>query len=281
MKKIISLVLVIFISGKIFSQDTLPKFTLANRGEKVTISWINPFHNLSQLNIQRSYDSLKNFATVYSATSPQLPQNGFTDTKPAYNKVFYRIFFALEGGTYFFSKSKRAEGTGLTIDFSAGQKDAPNTRDLTNNVFSNIVSTNRKLITIKMKDVVYQQLSVKAFLNFKDSILRQTKDTLYAINDSLVGLNPYIVREVFKTSSFVFINKDGFINVSLPIGNERKYTVRFFEEDGTSLFEIRNAKESPLLLDKSNFVHAGWFLFELYEDNKLKEKNKLFVPKDF
>jgi len=36
-----------------------------------------------------------------------------------------------------------------------------------------------------------------------------------------------------------------------------------------------------LTLDKSNFIHAGWFKFELYEDGQLKEKNKLLIPKDF
>ena len=34
------------------------------------------------------------------------------------------------------------------------------------------------------------------------------------------------------------------------------------------------------VLDKTNFVHAGWFTYELYEDEKLKEKNKFQLQKD-
>lgn len=281
MKKIISLILVLFTTATLFSQDTLPKFTLAERGDRVTISWTNPYQSLVQLNVQRSYDSLKNFSTIYSATSPELPQNGYTDVKPATNRIFYRIFYVLEGGSYFFSKSKRATGTTYTGTATNEERDVPVTRDLTNGAFTNIVPGDKRIVTVKINQAAVRRLSVNAFRNFRDSILRQTKDTLYLMNDSLVGVSPYRMIEAYKTSAYVYINKDGYINVAVPFVNEKKYSLKFFEEDGTPLFEIHNVKDSPLILDKANFIHAGWFLFELYEDNKLKEKNRLYVPKDF
>ena len=281
MKKFLSLILVIFITGRIFSQETLPSFTLSERGDRVTISWINPYQNLVQLNVQRSYDSTKNFSTIYSATSPELPQNGYTDVRPATNRIFYRIFYVQEGGSYFFSKVKRAGESTSPATSAKDIKDVPVSRDLTNGSFTNIVPGDKRIVTIKIKDTVFRLLSVNAFRNFRDSILHQTKDTLYSINDSLVGLSPYKMLEAYKASVYVYINKEGYINVSVPLVNEKKYSLKFFEENGTALFEIHNVKESPLILDKANFVHAGWFLFELYEDNKLKEKNRLYVPKDF
>jgi hypothetical protein len=96
-----------------------------------------------------------------------------------------------------------------------------------------------------------------------------------------VGLSRYVAKEEFRTSSYVYLNRDGYINISLPSINQKKYNIKFFEENGTSLFEIKNVKESPLIIDKASFVHAGWFLFELYEDDKLKEKNRFYLPKDF
>lgn len=281
MKRVISLVLVIFIANNIFGQDTLPHFTLTETGERVTISWVNPYPNVVQLNVQRSYDSIKNFSTVYSAISPQLPQNGYTEVKPATSRVFYRIFYSMQGGAYFFSKSKRAAGVSYSSTAGNVPKSAPSSRDFTNPTLSNIIAGDKRLITIKIKDVVYKQISINVFRSFKDSVLRLTKDTLYSINDSTVSLGQYRLAEAFKTSSYIFINKDGFINVSLPQVKEKKYHLKFFEEDGSTLFEIPNVMESPLILDKANFVHSGWFQFELYEDNKLKERNKLYVPKDF
>ena len=262
-------------AGRSLSQDTLPEFTIVERGDKVIISWTNPYENLVQLNVQRSYDSLKYYSTIFSAPSPELPQNGYTDTKKPSNRVYYKIFYVLQGGSYTFTKVKRANGA--NADVSSGT----NERDIDNLNLLNVVPGDKRVVTIKIKEVVFKQLSINAFRNFRDSILHLTKDTLFAVNDSLVGLNPYTGPANWKASVYIFINKDGYINISVPLEGEKKYNVKFFEENGTSLFDIKNIKESPLIIDKSNFVHAGWFLFELYEDNKLKEKNKLYLPKDF
>lgn len=269
------------VAGRIFSQDTLPRFTLTERGDRVTISWVNNYHSLIQLNVQRSYDSLKNFTTIYSAASPELPQNGYTDVKPVTTRVFYRIFYVATGGSYFFTKSKRATTSGLGVTPTEITRDNSGLRDMTNIIFANVVPGDKRMITVKMKDVVFRRVSVNTFRNLKDSILRLTKDTLYAINDTLVTLNQFQTIAAYRTSLYIYVNRDGFINISLPLVNEKKYSVKFFEENGGALFEIANVKESPLILDKSNFIHSGWFHFELYEDNKLKEKNKLFIPKDF
>lgn len=272
MKKFPILLFVFFIAAKSFSQDTLPGFTIVERGDKIIISWTNPYQNIVQLNIQRSYDSLKFYSTIFSSPSPEIPQNGYTDTKKPANRVYYRIFYVLQGGQYFFSRAKRASGA--TIDFSAS-------RDINNSNLLNVVKGDKRVVTVKIRDVVFKRLSINAFRNFRDSILHLTKDTLFAVNDSLVGVSPYTGQENFKTSPFIYVSKEGYINISLPATPEKKYSIKFFEENGSPLFEINKVKESSLIIDKSNFVHAGWFLFELYEDNKLKEKNKLYLPKDF
>jgi hypothetical protein len=281
LKKTLCLILVLFATGTIFGQDTLPKFTLVERGGRVIISWTNPFTNVVQLNVQRSYDSLKYFTTIFSPTSPGLPQNGYSDTRKPVKRIFYRIFYVLEGGSYFFTRVKRADGTesGAVQDFNRAaevRKSRDNTPD-----YSNVVPGDTRVITVKIKDTLLGQLSINSFRNFKDSILRTTQDTLYSINDTLVGLSRYVAKEEFRTSSYVYLNRDGYINISLPSINQKKYNIKFFEENGTSLFEIKNVKESPLIIDKASFVHAGWFLFELYEDDKLKEKNRFYLPKDF
>ena len=56
--------------------------------------------------------------------------------------------------------------------------------------------------------------------------------------------------------------------------------MKFFEEDGTPAFDINKITEPYLTLEKVNFTHAGLFNFELYDDGKLIEKHKVYVPKD-
>ena len=274
MKRFISLYILflIAIAGKAIGQDTLPDFTVLERGEKVTISWANPYSDIIQLNVQRSFDSLKFYTTIYSATSPQLPQNGFTENKMPTNKIYYRIFYVFEGGAYFFTPAKRV---GVPSTFSTAS------RDIKNPNFSNINPFDKRIVTIRLRDSIYRQIPAYNFRMFRDSILRQTKDTLYAINDSLVVLKVFFAKELWRPSLYVYANKDGLINIALPLIRDRKYRIKFFEEDGKFLFDINNIRESPIILDKTNFIHAGWFKFELYEEDKLKEKNKFYLPRDF
>jgi hypothetical protein len=79
----------------------------------------------------------------------------------------------------------------------------------------------------------------------------------------------------------VYTNKEGYVFINLPDAPQKKYSLKFFEEDGSFLFEIKNIKDKGLTLDKANFYHAGWFNFELYNDEKLVEKHKFYLSKMF
>ena len=35
-----------------------------------------------------------------------------------------------------------------------------------------------------------------------------------------------------------------------------------------------------LIIEKVNFIRSGWYRFELYDNGKIVEKNKFFIPKD-
>lgn len=103
--------------------------------------------------------------------------------------------------------------------------------------------------------------------------------------DSLTSPNPNHTKP--KTISFtpslhVFTNRDGYVRINLPDEEKsKKYTIKFFEDDGNFLFELKEIKEKDFKLDKTNFYHAGWFRFELYENGKLMEKHKFYLEKDF
>ena len=92
---------------------------------------------------------------------------------------------------------------------------------------------------------------------------------------------PEPVNPGFVPSPFVYTNKEGYVFINLPDAPQKKYSLKFFEEDGSFLFEIKNIKDKGLTLDKANFYHAGWFNFELYNDEKLVEKHKFYLSKMF
>lgn len=99
------------------------------------------------------------------------------------------------------------------------------------------------------------------------------------VKDSVVVVEPPKPTG-FVPSKRVFTGKDNNVVLSIPEAANKKYTVKFFDEAGDFIFEITKIKEPYLLVDKVNFMHAGWFFFELYENEKLLEKHKFFVPKD-
>jgi hypothetical protein len=142
-----------------------------------------------------------------------------------------------------------------------------------------------KVLFVKRRDSVIMKLAGNQVRRFSDSLVKQTKDTLYFVNADTLQIKPYIEvykepKEVYKISPYVFIAKDGNITIALADFSHKKYFVAFFENDNTPVLEVKDIKDAQLIIDKTNFGHSGWFRFELYEDGKLKEKNKLLLPRE-
>ena len=195
------------------AQDTLPHISVIQISNKVLISWTNPFTSLTTINIQRSYDSLKNFTTIGSVLNVKAKTNGFVDAKEFLPPQYYRLFISFEGGTYIFTKSHRPG-----------------------------------------------------------------KDTLKTVSE--IKEVQQTVKTWFVPSKLVYTGRDNNVIIALPDAEKKKYSIKFFEEDGSPVFELKKITESYLTLDKVNFLHAGLFNFEIYSDGVLLEKHKVYIPKD-
>ena len=273
MKLFLKITIVVFIifssASALYAQQikaALPQFGLQIIGkDRVRISWVNPYgEDLIQINVQRSYDSIHGYKTVFSTPSPELPENGFIEPYYPGVKVYYRIFYMLSSNAYFFTKIKNTISSILTDSIAA-----------------QLAATN-DTVTIKTEDTILVRLPYSQFLKFKDSVYAKTKDSLLLLSNDTVLLKPYIYNGPWRASVYLFTDRSGIINLKLPMAKEKVYSLRVLEMDNkTPVFSIKRVTEPDLMIDKTNFLHAGWFLFELYEDNKLKERNKLFVQKEF
>ena len=212
------------ISATLHAQDTLPKFSVKNVGNKrIIIGWVNNYSNVTQISVQRSFDSLTGFKTILTVTDPLSPQNGFVDNNPTNDHMFYRLYIMKDQGHFLFSESKKP-----------------------------VFDTSAKLVA-KLNTVPEPQVQV--------------------LKNNPPGFIP---------SQYVFTHADGYVNINLPDDEKpKKYSVKFFDEEGVFLFEIKEVKERNFKIDRTNFYHAGWFRFELYEDGKLVEKHKFLLEKDF
>ncbi len=142
-----------------------------------------------------------------------------------------------------------------------------------------------KILVVKRRDSIIMLLAGNLVRRFSDSLVKQTKDTLLFVNSDTLQIKPYLEiykepKEVYKLSPFIFTTKDGNVTISLADYNHKNYFVAFYETDTTLVLQVKDIKYPMLIIDKTNFGHSGWFRFELYEDGKLKEKNKLFIPRE-
>ncbi|HTR28022.1 MAG TPA: hypothetical protein VMH27_02060 [Puia sp.] len=288
-------------------QDTLPRFTVTARGPgKILISWHNRYPVVTQISIQRSSDSLRDFTTLLTVPDPTLPENGAVDSKAPHPNFFYRLFVVFNNGQYLFTGSHRPQSNPVESEVVV-REDKAAEKVLAKAVEPRIVFVDpggaRKPASIKNPvaargsvpisdmaftsiyvrrgDKVIGQISSRQIQSFRDSVLNRTRDTLVFIDGDTLMIKPFVAPEVYKVSTYVYTGRYGNIHVSLPEAARRHYSVRFFDESNRLLFELADIKDPALILDKTNFHHAGWFRFELYDGDQLKEKNKLFIPKDF
>ena len=209
-------------------QDTLPHFSVKNAGgNRVIIGWINTIADMKQISIQRSHDSLRNYKTILSVADPKAIQNGFVDAQAPNDHMYYRIFYVVGDGMFFFTEAKRP-----------------------------VIDTTRAGI--------------------------EGQNNLTLINGNGVVKESAVVKKPSYIPSFyVYTKNDGNVFLNLPNADKDEYRIKFFEESGALLFEIKDIKETGVVLDKANFHRSGWYHFELFKDDKVIEKHRFFIPKSF
>jgi hypothetical protein len=244
-------VLLLLASAK--AEDSLPHFTVKERNGMVIIGWLNPHPELTQLIIQRSVDSLTGFRSIVSMPDPTSVSNGYVDKKPGVSNSYYRIYYVNPGGRYLFTAAQKPmKESSTTTRNEPLMRPAIEIKDDTNHANGKNGLTPDKAIKLK-------------------------RETSIGIN--LTGkIDDNISENVFTPSGLIFTNNEGNLIIALPDVNRKKFTLRVFKEDGTPLFNMRNIKEPQLLIDRSNFLHSGWFKYDLYEDERLREQNKFFIP---
>jgi hypothetical protein len=282
------------------AQGILPDFSVVTKGnQKVIISWAHNYPIVTQISVQRSKDSTRGFATILSMADPTAPQNGIVDAKAPDAKQFYRLFIVLDNGKFVFTRSKRPFWDTVRVIMNK-QQPAENARrviitesvtpkqaeEIKEKLLPGPSTTGvkapepEKFYFIKKRDTLVATINAKELKKFRDSVVTKTKDTIAFSSADTILLKPFVPKEIFKPSKYVYTERDGNISINLPNAGQHHYSIKFFNEKSVFLFDITEVKETALLVDKVNFLHSGWYRFELYEDGKLKETHKFFIPKE-
>lgn len=266
-KKYVLLVWICCMSTALLAQPALPDFNIMKGPKQQTVlSWKNNFgERLKVLNIQRSTDSVKGFRTIYSVNNLTLAANAYTDNKPATGADYYRLYYMLTNGSYYFTKAKKI-ATGFVPDNLLGQLN------------------NSKMITVAGANP--RKLEFRQLQHLRDSVINNTSDSLYFVNDSTIQYVKYnavaamanSTTELRPVSKFLYLNADGYIVLKFPERDLSDYSMTIYKQNGTSvLFKIPRFEDSELILSKSSFLHTGWYPYEIYKDGKLLERSRLEI----
>ncbi|MEO7307261.1 MAG: hypothetical protein ABIR78_01820 [Ferruginibacter sp.] len=259
---------IIFSSGNLFAQDTLPAFTVKNSKGKISVSWQNNYSKeVKGITIQSSFDSLKKYSSLKTVPNPADAVNGFFDTDVPYEKMFYRLFIVFDSGVYFFTPSKRPE---IDPKFDL-QKSLTKIREANKAIATASNKTDKIVIPVPRKEETANSKSPKP-AKPEGQPISQTEEVKPEI---IIKKEP-----VSTVSRYIYTAKDNNIVINLPDFSTNKYLVKFYDEENRSLFELNKITEGFLIIEKVNFLHAGWFFFEIYKNEALLEKNKFYIPKD-
>ncbi len=79
---------------------------------------------------------------------------------------------------------------------------------------------------------------------------------------------------------FIGHGKNDEVIISFPAALIGRYSIRFYDGEHYLLFEIGKIPDPILIIEKSNFQHAGAFRYEIYKDHGLVEKGNFTIKND-
>ncbi len=222
---------------------------------RIIVSWMNNYKlPIANINIQRSYDSLKNYTTIGSVLNSQNIENGYTDVNPPYSKMYYRVFVAFEGGTYIITPSVRPI------------KIIPPPVEIKVDSIQLIPETDSNLIKDSFK--------------IKPVIIPVKPPVKNPVNAPVISPPVPPKPVITYPSQKIFTSRNQDVIIYLPNADTKTYFIKFYNEDDKEIFQLSKLTEKYLIIEKVNFIHSGWFHFELFENGELIEKNKFYIPKD-
>lgn len=285
------------------AQNPLPDFSVKDIGkERYVISWVNSYPVTSQITIQRSFDSTRGFKSILTVPDPAAKQNGFADTKATNDHMFYRLYILLQNGDYLFTAAKQPIKEVEVVPLETKLSTPPIPKQPIEQTTTKEVAAQQQAPIIKTTTTQNSTLAEVALTNTKENIpestpspavttpieVKRVEPIVYKITPARAGDSAKIPTAIitkdepnaFAPSLFVYAHPDGNIRVQVPNrARLARYRIKFFEADKRFLFELKNLPAPSFQLDKTNFLHAGWFLFELYEDSRLIEKHKVYLEK--
>jgi hypothetical protein len=277
----------LMIAGSAGAQPTLPGIAGSVDRGIVILTWNCQYDGIKSISVERSPDSLVNYAAAGNVKKVEKGVQVFVDGHPAPGKSFYRLIIVFKSGLKWGSNYCR-----VFIDKPSGTAQA---HLPANDSLQKFIITQNESPTETVKNHAPAikeggQHAIFQGSNNKNSGVKSTKISIIfdadTTNVSLVPIkenvrppehkikiklsfdDPAASPATFIKPLYVFTDPvTGFVNISLP-GNIKGhcYAIGFYDLQNNLVLEAPVISAPNVMMDKRNFQHKALYKFVLRRD---------------
>lgn len=255
-KAILLLFLLTLTAGfsRISAQPALPDFVGVTQKGINLLSWTSQYEKLKSIAVQRSADSVFNYATIgYVRGLKQGPQ-AFIDGHPMPGNNWYRLQILFGSDLTWYSNRLK-----LFVDSSQLAQ-------------AGVLPSNDSLQKIASR-IVFNDTTGTMTVSSEP---RKTgnKPVLSVKIPEATGADAY----AYIKSQYVFTNPfTGHVNVEIKDARESPYSLKFYDQKDRRVLDIPRISETSVIIDKRNFQRKGIFKFELYRGKEKLETGYITI----
>lgn len=246
LKASLQFLLILLIGFSASSQPLLPDVQATNQKGVNILSWTCQYDGIKSIAVQRSSDSMYNFATIGYVKNTKKGLQAFIDGHPVPGQNWYRLYIVFSSDLTWYSNRVK-----LFVDSAQllQQRVLP-----PNDSLQKMIST----VPADKAGEVAAKLSIGGVAQDPDDI-----NVFTYIRSQYVFTNPFT----------------GHVNIELPDGGERlaNYSLEFFDQKNRQVLAVPKVSEHSVIIDKRNFQRKGIYKFELKKDKKVIESGYITV----
>lgn len=233
------------------------------------LAWTSQYDGIKSIAMQRSQDSMHNFATIGYVKDLKKGPQAFIDGHPNPGKNWYRLYIAFNSDLTWFSNTYK-----IFVDSASllKQRVLPS-NDSLQKYASKVKTFGDSSYSFGNKPA-NGTTAVAAHTGANGTVTvpgGNVKPSGPVISIPNLNNNNSDAASYIK-SQYVFTNPfTGHVNIEIPDVRAHVFSIKFFDQKSNkAILEVPRINESPVIIDKRNFQRKGMYKFEL-----MKDKDKL------
>ena len=240
------------------AQPALPDIIGVSQNGMNILSWTSQYDGVKSIAVQRSVDSVYNFASIGYVKNIAKGTQAFIDGHPNPGKNWYRLYIVFNSDLTWYSNrvkimvdSADLLKNRVVISYDSLQKLASRVR---------VIDTSKNVPTsgTPTTTTVTNPNGTTSTIITPPKPLAPPKPviTLTIPDASTVDAYAYI------KSDYVFINPfTGHVNVEIKDSRQHQYSLLFYDQKNKVVLEIPRIPEPAIIIDKRNFHKKGMYRF--------------------